>query len=59
VNFLIEGVPYFSAAQGDVVYAPAGRWHRATSGGVGTATRLSIHPVASSINALDPVNPGR
>lgn len=59
VNFLIEGVPYFTAAQGDVVYAPPGRWHRATSGGAGMATRLSIHPVASSINALDPVNPGR
>jgi mannose-6-phosphate isomerase-like protein (cupin superfamily) len=59
VNFLIEGGPYFTAAQGDVVYAPAGRWHRATSGGVGAATRLSIHPVASALNALDPVNPGR
>lgn len=59
VNFLIEGVPYFTATQGDIVYAPAGRWHRATSGGTGMATRVSIHPVASSINALDPVSPGR
>jgi len=54
VNFLIEGVPYFTADQGDIVYAPAGRWHRATSGGTGTATRISIHPVPSSINALEP-----
>lgn len=59
VNFLIEGAPFFTAAQGDVVYAPAGRWHRATSGGAGAATRLSIHPVASSLNALDPANPSR
>lgn len=59
VDFLIEGVPFFSATQGDIVYAPAGRWHRATSGGTGMATRVSIHPVASSINARDPENPGR
>jgi len=55
VDFLIEGVPFFTALQGDIVYAPAGRWHRATSGGTGTATRISIHPVPSSINALEPV----
>jgi quercetin dioxygenase-like cupin family protein len=54
VDFLIEGVPFFTALQGDIVYAPAGRWHRATSGGTGTATRISIHPVPSSINALEP-----
>jgi len=59
VDFLIEGVPFFTAAQGDIVYAPAGRWHRATSGGTGMATRVSIHPVPSSINALDPAQPGR
>lgn len=58
VDFLIEGVPFFTATQGDVVYAPPGRWHRATSGGTGMATRISIHPTGSSFNALDPVNPG-
>jgi mannose-6-phosphate isomerase-like protein (cupin superfamily) len=54
VDYLIEGVPFFSAQQGDVVYAPAGRWHRATSGGTGMATRLSIHPVPSAVNAMEP-----
>jgi mannose-6-phosphate isomerase-like protein (cupin superfamily) len=58
VDFLIEGVPFFTATQGDVVYAPPGRWHRATSGGTGMATRISIHPTGTSFNALDPVNPG-
>ena len=54
VDYLIEGVPFFTAQQGDVVYAPAGRWHRATSGGTGMATRLSIHPVPSALNAMEP-----
>ena len=58
VDFLIEGVPFFTATQGDVVYAPQGRWHRATSGGTGMATRISIHPTGTSFNALDPANPG-
>ena len=54
VDYLIEGAPFFTAQQGDIVYAPAGSWHRATSGGTGMATRLSIHPAASTLNALEP-----
>jgi len=50
-EFLIEGVPLVRAAQGDIVYAPAGRWHR--SGHVGDiATRVSIHPIATAANSL-------
>jgi mannose-6-phosphate isomerase-like protein (cupin superfamily) len=50
-EFLIEGVPLVKAEQGDVVYAPAGRWHR--SGHVGTiATRVSIHPIATAANSM-------
>lgn len=59
VDYLIEGVPFFTAAQGDVVYAPAGRWHRATAGGTGMATRIAIHPTGTTFNALDPASPGR
>jgi mannose-6-phosphate isomerase-like protein (cupin superfamily) len=44
VDYLIEGLPLFTAEQGDVVYAPQGRWHRASSGGTGMATRVAINP---------------
>ncbi len=44
IDYLIEGVPFFSAEPGDVVYAPQGRWHRASFGGTGMATRLAINP---------------
>jgi len=43
IDYLIEGVPLLSAHQGDVVYVPKGRYHRATYGGVGMATRLAIN----------------
>jgi len=44
VDYLIEGQPLFTAEEGDVVYVPQGRWHRASSGGTGMATRLAINP---------------
>jgi mannose-6-phosphate isomerase-like protein (cupin superfamily) len=44
IDYLIEGVPFFTAEPGDVVYAPQGRWHRASFGGTGMATRLAINP---------------
>lgn len=43
IDYLIEGVPFLSAHQGDVVYVPPGRYHRATAGGEGMATRLAIN----------------
>jgi len=44
IDYQIEGVPFFTAEPGDVVYAPQGRWHRASFGGTGMATRLAINP---------------
>ena len=41
-SFLIEGLPYFVANPGDIVYAPAGRFHRASAAGEGMATRIAI-----------------
>lgn len=55
LSLLIEGVPFIdSAAQGDILYAPAGRWHRTSFAGPGMSTRISIHPVAAAVNNLDP-----
>jgi mannose-6-phosphate isomerase-like protein (cupin superfamily) len=43
IDYLIEGMPLLSAHQGDVVYVPKGRYHRATFGGQGMSTRLAIN----------------
>jgi mannose-6-phosphate isomerase-like protein (cupin superfamily) len=43
IDYLIEGLPFFSAQQGDIVYVPKGRFHRASFGGEGMATRLAIN----------------
>jgi mannose-6-phosphate isomerase-like protein (cupin superfamily) len=43
IDYLIEGMPLFSAQQGDVVYVPKARYHRASFGGTGMATRLAIN----------------
>jgi mannose-6-phosphate isomerase-like protein (cupin superfamily) len=43
IDYLIEGLPFFSAQQGDIVYVPKGRYHRASFGGQGMATRLAIN----------------
>jgi mannose-6-phosphate isomerase-like protein (cupin superfamily) len=55
LSLLTEGVPFIAAAEpGDVLYAPAGRWHRTAFTGDGMSARISIHGVASSLNILDP-----
>lgn len=41
-DFLIEGEPLFVAEEGDVVFAPVGRWHRVTASGNAMSTRLAI-----------------
>jgi mannose-6-phosphate isomerase-like protein (cupin superfamily) len=43
IDYLIEGLPFFSAQQGDIVYVPKARYHRASFGGQGMATRLAIN----------------
>ena len=50
VDYLIEGLPFFTAEQGDVVYAPAGRFHRPTFGGTGMATRVGINGFHSGVH---------
>jgi quercetin dioxygenase-like cupin family protein len=54
VEFQIEGVPFIRATQGDIVYAPAGRWHRSGHAGEQMDTRISIHPIGVAANALPP-----
>ncbi|HVZ28674.1 MAG TPA: cupin domain-containing protein [Rhizomicrobium sp.] len=55
LSLLTEGVPFIAAAEpGDVLYAPAGRWHRTAFVGDGMSGRISIHGIASSLNILDP-----
>jgi quercetin dioxygenase-like cupin family protein len=58
VEFQIEGVPFIRATQGDIVYAPAGRWHRSGHAGAQMDTRISIHPIATAANALPPGGAG-
>jgi mannose-6-phosphate isomerase-like protein (cupin superfamily) len=52
INYLIEGLPFFTADQGDIVYVPKGRFHRASFGGVGEemATRLAINVYPSGLH---------
>jgi mannose-6-phosphate isomerase-like protein (cupin superfamily) len=59
LSLLTEGVPFIEAAEpGDVLYAPAGRWHRTAFTGAGMSGRISIHGVAASLNLLDPEHSG-
>ena len=44
LGYLIEGLPYFTATPGDIVYAAPGRWHRAGfHPQTGTGTRVAIN----------------
>ena len=54
IDYLLEGVPFFTAEQGDVVYAPQGRWHRASFGGTDMATRLAINPRHEGMHNFQP-----
>jgi mannose-6-phosphate isomerase-like protein (cupin superfamily) len=54
IDYLIEGVPFFTAEPGDIVYAPQGRWHRASFGGSGMATRLAINPRPDGMHNFQP-----
>ena len=49
-DYLIEGVPFFTAEAGDVVYVPAGRFHRPTFGGTGMSTRIGINGFHSGVH---------
>lgn len=43
MDYKIEGIPDMVADEGDVVYAPRGRWHRARWGGETMACRLAMN----------------
>jgi mannose-6-phosphate isomerase-like protein (cupin superfamily) len=58
LDFQLEGAEPFIAEQGDVVYAPYGRFHSNSFSGDGMATRLAIFP-AGNLNNLDADNPSR
>jgi len=51
-------VPLIKAGFGDIVFAPEERWHRATSGGTGMATRLAITPRPPSLHYYQPDHAG-
>ncbi len=46
VTLQVEGEEVFTAAAGDIIYAPQGRWHRASFGGPEgqMGTRVAINP---------------
>ena len=50
-DYLIEGEKLFTAGFGDFVYAPRGRWHRASFAGSGMDTRMSITPRVAGLHA--------
>jgi hypothetical protein len=57
-EFLIEGEPLISAEQGDIIFAPEERWHRATAAGTGMSTRLAITPRPPSLHYYQPDHSG-
>jgi mannose-6-phosphate isomerase-like protein (cupin superfamily) len=61
IDYLIEGLPFFSAQQGDIVYVPKGRFHRASHGGEGMSTRLAINGYPQGLHNEEAPqnNPGR
>jgi mannose-6-phosphate isomerase-like protein (cupin superfamily) len=57
IDYLMEGMKVFTAEPGDVVYAPQGRWHRASFGGTGTDTRIAINPRPEGMHNFEPAPP--
>jgi mannose-6-phosphate isomerase-like protein (cupin superfamily) len=54
VDYKMEGMQVFTANVGDVVYAPQGRWHRASWAGNGMSTRIAINPRPYGMHNYDP-----
>jgi mannose-6-phosphate isomerase-like protein (cupin superfamily) len=54
VDYKMEGMPVYTANVGDVVYAPQGRWHRASWAGTGMSTRIAINPRPYGMHNFDP-----
>lgn len=58
MDYKMEGMKVFTAQVGDVVYAPQGRWHRASWAGNGMSTRIAINPRPKGLHNYD-ANAGR
>jgi mannose-6-phosphate isomerase-like protein (cupin superfamily) len=54
IGYKIEGLDYFVADPGDIVYAAAGRYHRAQSAGTGMSTRIPINGYPYGAHHYDP-----
>ncbi len=54
IDYKMEGMPVYTANVGDVVYAPQGRWHRASWAGTGMSTRIAINPRPEGMHNFDP-----
>lgn len=54
VGYKIEGLDYFVAEPGDIVYAAAGRFHRAQSTGTGMGTRIPLNGFPYGAHHYDP-----
>jgi mannose-6-phosphate isomerase-like protein (cupin superfamily) len=54
ISYLIEGVPFFIAEPGDVVYAAPGRFHRAAFAGDGMSTRIAINGYPGGSHHFEP-----
>jgi len=59
VDYKMDGMPFFTANVGDVVYAPQGRWHRASWAGNGMSTRIAINPRPYGMHNFDPESGAR
>jgi mannose-6-phosphate isomerase-like protein (cupin superfamily) len=55
IDYLIEGEEFFTSSQGDVVYVPNGRWHRASHGSpVGEmSTRIAINGFPQGLHVME------
>ena len=53
VDYKMEGMKVYTADVGDVVYAPQGRWHRASWAGNGMSTRIAINPRPEGMHNFD------
>jgi mannose-6-phosphate isomerase-like protein (cupin superfamily) len=53
VDYKMEGLPFYTANVGDIVYAPQGRWHRASWAGTGMSTRIAINPRPEGMHNYD------
>lgn len=56
ISYLIEGMDYFVASPGDIVYAAPGRWHRAqfAAPNGGLSTRIAINGFPNGAHQFDP-----